>query len=303
MIIKGSFAVCFKMIIFRFLLVMISSKPRYINVGGELLDLAVPKVMGIVNVTPDSFYPASRVQDDRNIVALVSRMVADGADIIDVGGCSTRPGGDFVDAATEEDRVLKALSLIRKEFPGIVISVDTFRSVLAERAVTDYGVAIINDISGGELDNKMFDTVQKLNVSYVLSHWMPSPVPSAMGSMVASVLKWLGSRIARLNSCGVKDLIIDPGFGFGKTLEQNFELLEGLGGLRIAGMPLLTGLSRKSMIWKSLDTDPAGALTGTIALNSVALMKGADIIRVHDVKEAVETVRLINMLALSGDNK
>ena len=289
------------MTIFRFLLLMISSKPKYINVGGDLLDLTVPKVMGIINVTPDSFYPASRAQGNENIIDMVSEMVAEGADIIDVGGCSTRPGIDFVDAETEENRVLGALNLIRKEFPNIVLSVDTFRSVIAEKSVSEYGASIINDISGGELDEKMFDTVQRLNVPYVLSHWIPSPIPFAKGSIVASVSRWLGERITRLNSSGVKDLIIDPGFGFGKTLEQNFELLEGLDDLKIIGMPLLVGISRKSMIWKSLESSPSDALTGTIALNSVALMKGADIIRVHDVREAVETVKLIKMLILSGD--
>lgn len=295
--------VCFKMTIFRFLLVMISSKPRYINIGGDLLDLAVPRVMGIVNVTPDSFYPASRAQNNENIVDMVAEMVAEGADIIDVGGCSTRPGVDFVDEKTEEGRVLEALGMIRNNFPNIILSVDTFRSVIAKKAVTEYGVAIINDISGGELDDKMFDTVQKLNVPYVLSHWIPTPIPFDKGSLVASVAQWLSVRISKLNSSGVKDIIIDPGFGFGKTLEQNFELLENLDDLRVTGMPVLVGLSRKSMIWKSLDSNPSDALTGTIALNSIALMKGADIIRVHDVREAVETVKLIKMLVGKEINK
>jgi len=164
-------------------------------------------------------------------------------------------------------------------------------------------VAIINDISGGELDDKMFDTVQKLNVPYVLSHWIPTPIPFDKGSLVASVAQWLSVRISKLNSSGVKDIIIDPGFGFGKTLEQNFELLENLDDLRVTGMPVLVGLSRKSMIWKSLDSNPSDALTGTIALNSIALMKGADIIRVHDVREAVETVKLIKMLVGKEINK
>jgi dihydropteroate synthase len=282
---------------------MISSKPRYINIGGDLLDLAVPRVMGIVNVTPDSFYPASRAQNNENIVDMVAEMVAEGADIIDVGGCSTRPGVDFVDEKTEEGRVLEALGMIRNNFPNIILSVDTFRSVIAKKAVTEYGVAIINDISGGELDDKMFDTVQKLNVPYVLSHWIPTPIPFDKGSLVASVAQWLSVRISKLNSSGVKDIIIDPGFGFGKTLEQNFELLENLDDLRVTGMPVLVGLSRKSMIWKSLDSNPSDALTGTIALNSIALMKGADIIRVHDVREAVETVKLIKMLVGKEINK
>lgn len=295
--------VCSKMTTFRFSMEMISLKPGQINIGGDLLDLEVPRVMGIVNVTPDSFYAASRARNSENIVDRVAKMVAEGADIIDVGGCSTRPGTDFVDEKTEEDRVMKALGTIRDNFPNIILSVDTFRSVVAEKAVTEYGVAIINDISGGELDDKMFDTVQRLNVPYVLSHWIPEPVPVAKGDYVASVARWLAPRISKLNSRGVKDIIIDPGFGFGKTMEQNFELLENLEELRVTGMPLLVGLSRKTMIWKTLGINPSDALTGTIALNSIALMKGADIIRVHDVREAVETVKLIKMLLGKDINK
>jgi dihydropteroate synthase len=284
-------------------MVMISLKPGQINIGGDLLNLGVPRVMGIVNVTPDSFYPASRARNSENIVGRVAKMVAEGADIIDVGGCSTRPGTDFVDEKTEEDRVMRALGTIRENFPNIILSVDTFRSVIAERAVTEYGVAIVNDISGGELDDKMFDTVQRLNVPYVLSHWLPEPVPVAKGDFVASVARWLSPRISKLNSRGVKDIIIDPGFGFGKTMEQNFELLENLEELRVTGMPLLVGLSRKTMIWKTLGLKPSDALTGTIALNTIALMKGADIIRVHDVREAVETVKLIKILLDRDINK
>ena len=288
---------------FRFSMVMISLKPGQINIGGDLLNLGVPRVMGIVNVTSDSFYPASRARNSENIVGRVAKMVAEGADIIDVGGCSTRPGTDFVDEKTEEDRVMRALGTIRENFPNIILSVDTFRSVIAERAVTEYGVAIVNDISGGELDDKMFDTVQRLNVPYVLSHWLPEPVPVAKGDFVASVARWLSPRISKLNSRGVKDIIIDPGFGFGKTMEQNFELLENLEELRVTGMPLLVGLSRKTMIWKTLGLKPSDALTGTIALNTIALMKGADIIRVHDVREAVETVKLIKILLDRDINK
>lgn len=272
--------------------------PKYINVGGKLLDLSGAKVMGIINVTPDSFFTGSRVEDEKALLGNVAKMLEGGADIIDVGGCSTRPGAPFAPADVEEGRVIGALRLINREFGDIVVSVDTFRAEIAKKAVLEYGVKIINDISGGELDKGMFAAVAELNVPYVLSHWLEKPIDLKPGGMVPSILKWLGERVSFLCSKGVKDIIIDPGFGFGKTLEQNFEILDGLRSLREIELPLMVGLSRKSMIWKSLDIIPEQALNGTTVLNTVAVANGANIIRVHDVKEAVEAVKLLERLSL-----
>jgi dihydropteroate synthase len=272
-------------------------KPKYLNVSGRLLDLSVPKVMGIINVTPDSFYKGSRVTKDIDIIATASGMIEDGADILDIGGYSSRPGAEDVPVKVEKERVLKAISLIIKEFPGVIISVDTFRSEVALEAVEEYGAQIINDISGGQADNDMFALVGKLNVPYIMMHMMGTPKTMqenpVYDDVVADILKWFGERIVRLNAAGVKDILIDPGFGFGKTIRHNFELLKRLDDFSVAGQPLVVGISRKSMIWKTIAVTPDEALNGTSVLHAVALLKGADILRVHDVKEAVQTVRLI----------
>lgn len=275
-------------------------KPGYINVRGSLMDLSVPKVMGIINVTPDSFYGKSRLTDEDDIITVATEMIEDGADILDVGGYSTRPGADEISYEEERGRVITAVKIIARELPEAVISVDTFRSEIAREAVLEYGASIINDISGGETDPEMFRTVEKLKVPYILMHMQG--VPGTMqhnpvyDDVVADILKWFGERITRLQSMGVADIIIDPGFGFGKTAAHNFEMLRRLGEFSVSGLPLLAGISRKSMIWRTLDITPEDALTGTIVLNTVALMKGADILRVHDVKEAVEAVKLIERL-------
>jgi len=275
-------------------------KPGYINVRGSLMDLSVPKVMGIINVTPDSFYGKSRLTDEDDIITVATEMIEDGADILDVGGYSTRPGADEISYEEERGRVITAVKIIARELPEAVISVDTFRSEIAREAVLEYGASIINDISGGETDPEMFRTVEKLKVPYILMHMQG--VPGTMqhnpvyDDVVADILKWFGERITRLQSMGVADIILDPGFGFGKTANHNFEMLRRLGEFSVSGLPLLVGISRKSMIWRTLDITPEDALTGTIVLNTVALMKGADILRVHDVKEAVEAVKLIERL-------
>jgi dihydropteroate synthase len=275
-------------------------KPGYINAGGKLLDLKVPKVMGILNITPDSFYKGSRYNSKKEILKAAVKMLQDGADIIDVGGYSTRPGAPDISVEEERRRVLGAIKLISVEFPEAVISVDTFRADIAAEAVEQCGAKIINDISGGEADAGMFQVVQRLNVPYILMHMKGDPRTMqdnpVYDDVVADILKWFGEKIFRLRSAGVKDIIIDPGFGFGKTIGHNFELLSRLGDFSIAGLPLLVGVSRKSMIWKTLGISSDEALTGTIVLNAVALLKGADIIRVHDVKEAVQAVRLISRL-------
>ncbi len=264
------------------------------------MDLSRPRVMGIINVTPDSFYKGSRFLHQSDMMEAVSRMIADGADIIDVGGYSSRPGAEDITAGEEGERVLGAVKLIRKEFPYTVISIDTFRADIAGEAVEECGADMINDISGGEADAGMFPLVARLNVPYVMMHMKGNPGTMqnnpVYDDVVAELLSWFGERIYRLHSSGVKDLIIDPGFGFGKTIKHNFEILDNLGDFSIAGLPLMVGLSRKSMIWKTLEITPEDSLNGTIVLNTVALLKGADVLRVHDVKEAVQAIRLTEPL-------
>ncbi len=277
-----------------------AEKPKYINAGGELIDLTIPKVMGIINITPDSFYRESRVSGDKEIIETAMKMIEEGADILDVGGYSSRPSADDITPDEEAERVLNAVKLIRKELPGAVISVDTFRAEIAKEAVSVYGAHIINDISGGVADGKMIEVVAKLGVPYIMMHMKGNPRTMQENpeydDVVADILLWFGNRIAKLKDAGVKDIIIDPGFGFGKTINHNFEMLQRLGDFAVAGLPVLVGISRKSMIWKSLSVTPSEALNGTSVLHAVALLKGADILRVHDVKEAVQAVRLIQML-------
>jgi dihydropteroate synthase len=224
-------------------------------------------------------------------------MLEDGADILDIGGYSSRPGAKDISVDEESNRVLKAIKLINRKFPEAIISVDTFRADIAREAVVGCGASIINDIAGGDSDDRMFSVVEKLNVPYILMHMKGDPRTMqnkpVYEDIVADILKWFGDRIFKLKSAGVKDIIIDPGFGFGKTLDHNFELLRRLGDFSIAGLPVLVGISRKSMIWKTLDISVDEALNGTTALNAIAIFNGADILRVHDVREAVQTVRLI----------
>ncbi|MBK7628149.1 MAG: dihydropteroate synthase [Bacteroidales bacterium] len=272
-------------------------KPRYINSGGKLIDLDTPKVMGILNITPDSFYKGSRYNSDSAILKKASEMLEEGADIIDIGGYSSRPGAAIVTEEEESKRVLKAVKLVSSEFPGAIISVDTFRSGIACRAVEDNGAHIINDISGGEADLEMFGIVAKLNVPYVIMHMQGNPRTMqdnpVYDDVVADILRWFGDRIYKLRILGVKDIIIDPGFGFGKTADHNFEMLRRLNEFSVAGLPVMVGVSRKSMIWKTLGISAEEALNGTTALNALAVANGADILRVHDVKEAVQVVKLV----------
>jgi dihydropteroate synthase len=276
------------------------TKPRYINAGGKLIDLEIPKVMGILNITPDSFYKGSRYNTDKEIIEAGRKMLDDGAAMLDVGGYSSRPGAASISNEEEGRRVIRAIRLLNGEFPEAVISVDTFRSEIALEAVLDAGALIINDISGGDADAKMFSVVERLNVPYIMMHM--KGVPATMQNnpvyddIIADILKYFGEKIFRLRTAGVKDIIIDPGFGFGKTIGHNFELMRRLEDLQITGLPLLVGISRKSMIWKTLDITADQALNGTTAMHALALAGGADILRVHDVKEAVETVRLVAKL-------
>lgn len=282
------------------------SRPGYINIKGKLLDLSIPKVMGVINVTPDSFYSGSRVTDEKDIILTAIKMTEEGADILDIGGYSSRPGAADISVEEEKNRVLKAIQAVSREMPDTIISVDTFRSEIARDAISA-GAHIINDISGGEADSNMFDIVEKLNVPYIMMHMQGNPRTMQKNpvydDVVADILKWFGERIFRLQSAGVKDIVIDPGFGFGKTIDQSFEMLQRLGDFSIAGLPLLIGISRKSLIWKTLSITPDEALNGTSVLNAVALLKGADILRVHDVREAVQTVRLIKEIKKSENGE
>lgn len=277
-----------------------TGKPRYINAGGKLLDLETPKVMGILNITTDSFYKGSRYNSDEDILKAADRMLSEGADILDVGGYSSRPGATDISKEEESIRVLKSIKLISSEFPDAIISIDTFRADIARVAILECGAHIINDISGGEADTEMFPLVEKLKVPYILMHMKGAPGNMqnnpVYDDVVADILKWFGERIFRLQSAGVKDIIIDPGFGFGKTAEHNFEMLRRLSDFSVAGLPLLVGLSRKGMIWKTLEVTADEALNGTSVLNALALANGADILRVHDVKEAVQAVRLLQKI-------
>jgi dihydropteroate synthase len=281
----------------------LTGKARYINVGGKLLDFEIPKVMGIVNVTPDSFYKHSRYNTDEEILKAAVRMIEEGADILDIGGYSSRPGAEHISLAEESKRVLRAIKLISRELPDAILSIDTFRADLAKEAIVECGAHIVNDISGGDSDKEMFSIIEKLNVPYILMHMQGNPASMQKNpvydDVVADILSWFGERIFKLQSVGVKDIIIDPGFGFGKTVDNNFDLLRRLSDFSISGLPLLVGLSRKSMIWKSLEISADEALNGTTVLNAIALANGADILRVHDVKEAVQSIKLIKKLCLS----
>jgi dihydropteroate synthase len=275
-------------------------KAKFINVRGRLIDLSVPKIMGILNITPDSFYTGSRFRKKDEILKAAGKMLTDGADFLDVGGYSSRPGAKEISVEEEKERVLPAIDCIAGEFPDSIISVDTFRSEVADIAVKQCGASIINDISAWEADPLMFSLIAELNVPYILMHMKGTPstmqVNPEYGDIVPELLSWFGSKIAALKEAGIKDIIIDPGFGFGKTVVHNFQILKRLKDFEIIGFPILAGLSRKSMIWRTLETDPASSLNGTTALNAVALMNSANILRVHDVKEAKETIRLISSL-------
>lgn len=274
-------------------------KKTTINCGGKLLDLSNPVVMGIINVTPDSFYLGNRFSSTGKVVRRVEKMLEDGAGIIDIGAYSSRPGAKDVSSKEELDRLIPALKAIRKKCPDAVLSIDTFRSDVARRVVEDYGVAMVNDISGGELDSAMFETVADLNVPYILMHMKGNPLNMQVNPTYENVeqelILYFSEKLKALNLLGVKDVIIDPGFGFGKSLDHNFELLARLNDFRVFDLPMLAGFSRKSMIYKLLNTTPDGALNGTTVLNTIALLKGVSILRVHDVREAVDTIRLLDM--------
>lgn len=255
-----------------------------INAGGKLIDLSEPQVMGILNVTPDSFWEESRKQTDDEIAKRTNEIVSQGASIIDVGACSTRPGGQHATEQEEMERMRRGLAIVRREQPNAIISIDTYRSQVAKMSVEEFGADIINDVSEGCIDTDMFETVASLKVPYILMS-----TKSYMHSMILS----FSEEIQRLRELGVKDIILDPGFGFGKTLEQNYDILRDMDKLKIFQLPLLVGVSRKRMIWQLFGTSPKEALNGTTVIDTIAMMKGASILRVHDVKEAAETCKIL----------
>ena len=274
--------------------------PYTINVGGNLMDLSEPQVMGILNVTPDSFYSASRKNTEQEIADRVEAILAEGGSMIDIGAYSSRPGADDVSAEEEMSRLRSGLKILRNIASDAVVSVDTFRADVAKMCVEEYGVQIINDISGGELDTRMFSTVAELGVPYILMHMKGDPQTMQNGphydDLLTEVLRYFGSKVQQLHELGVKDIILDPGFGFAKTLEHNYELMNRMQDLQVLELPILVGVSRKSMIYRLLGGSPEEALNGTSVLNTLALLKGASILRVHDVKAATEVVRIVKKM-------
>lgn len=275
--------------------------PYTINVSGRLIDLAEPHIMGILNITPDSFYSDSRKLTEESIRLQVRKIVDEGGQMIDLGAYSSRPGADEVSVSEEMERLRKGMKVLREEAPDIPVSIDTFRADVAKMCVEEYGAHIINDISGGTMDRRMFRTVAHLGVPYILTHIQGTPQTMQQQcqyeDLIADVMLYFSQRVNDLRALGAKDIILDPGFGFGKNLEQNYALMHHLDDFSEFGLPLLAGVSRKSMIHQLLGVTPAESLTGTIALQTVALTKGANIIRAHDVREAVESIRIVQAVA------
>lgn len=269
-----------------------------VTVGTEQIDFTIPVVMGVINVTPDSFFDGGKMEDEKVMLASVEKMIQDGATLLDIGAVSTRPGAEMISTKTELQRLLPAVQAIRNSFPKIPLSIDTFRSWVAVRVIDEIGPIIVNDISGGALDSRMFETLGKLNVPYVLSHIQGTPRTMQdephYDDIIKEISTYFGERVKRLTKSGVQDIILDPGFGFGKNLTHNYELLNRLDYFKVFQLPLMVGLSRKAMIWKALGVTPDEALNGTTVANTLALMGGADILRVHDVKEAMETVHIFS---------
>jgi dihydropteroate synthase len=274
-----------------------------LNVRGSILDLSKPKIMGIINLTPDSFYDGGKNNSLENALKKTEVLLAEGVSILDLGAYSTRPGAEHISEETEYERLIPVVKAITKEFPTALISVDTFRSGIAKAAIGE-GAHLINDVSAGELDENMFQTIAELKVPYILMHMRGTPKTMAnltdYSDLLGELTQYFTKKINQLHDLGVQDLVIDPGFGFAKTLEQNYKLLANLNALKILGYPILAALSRKSMIYKLLETDAENALNGTTAANTIALMNGANILRVHDVKEAVETLKIVEMLRSSS---
>ena len=270
-----------------------------INLKGKLMNFSVPKIMGILNITPDSFYDGGIYNSKEKIQRQIEKMIISGVDIIDVGGYSSRPGAKDISIEDELNRVIPVIEIIKKKFPETIVSIDTFRSRVASEAIIS-GADIVNDISGGNLDSKMFETVSKHKVPYILMHMRGKPEnmmsKTNYENVTKDVCKYFSQRINKAHSCGINDIIIDPGFGFSKTTQQNYELLNNLEFFKEFQRPIIIGISRKSMIYKTLNTTPDKALNGSSILHTISLMKGANILRTHDVKEAVECVKIVSQL-------
>ena len=270
-----------------------------INCLGKLIDLTSPKVMGILNVTPNSFYDGGKHSDDKSVLSQVEKMLLEGATFIDIGAYSSKPSAEFVSEDEEVERLIPVIQLVLKHFPETLISVDTFRAKVAKAGIEN-GACIINDISAGSLDTTMMETVAKLKVSYVMMHMKGNPQTmqslANYENVTKEMLLYFSEKVALARSLGISDLLIDPGFGFAKTKQQNFEVLNNLELFQMLELPILVGVSRKSMIYKTLETSADNALNGTTVLNTIALQKGANILRVHDVKEAMETIKLVSQL-------
>lgn len=273
----------------------------FINCKGELIDLSIPKVMGILNVTPNSFFDGGKYKNEDEIISQVDKMLSEGATFIDIGAYSSKPSAEFVTEQEEIDRIVPAIELILKHFPEALLSIDTFRAEVAKASI-ESGAAIINDIAAGELDDKMFEVIAEYNVPYIMMHMRGNP--QTMQSMtqyddiVKEMLFYFSEKVKKARSLGINDLIIDPGFGFAKTTDQNYEVLRKMELFNVLELPVLAGMSRKSMIYKTLNNTAQEALNGTTVLNTIALTKGAKILRVHDVKEAVECVTLFEKMGL-----
>lgn len=267
-----------------------------LNLRGKLYPLDEPQIMGILNVTPDSFFAESRTSDDEQIAARVKQMMDEGADMIDIGGYSSRPGADDVSPQEEMERLRRGLRIVRKLYPDVPISADTFRADVARMCIEEEGADLINDIAAGMMDRQMFKTVARLGVPYIMMHMQGTPETMQLdphyNNLRREVMLYFAERIDRLCQMGAKDIIIDPGFGFGKTVEHNYELMNHLEDFSVFNLPILVGISRKSMIYKLIGGTPQTSLNGTTVLNTIALTKGAHILRVHDVKQAVEAKRI-----------
>lgn len=272
---------------------------KSINCNGTLIDLSSPKVMGILNITPDSFFDGGSYKNDKAIISKVEKMLIEGATFIDIGAYSSRPGAKHISEQEELERILPVAKMLVKEFPEILISIDTFRSIIAKKCIEN-GACIVNDISAGSMDTRMFKTIAKLQVPYIIMHMQGTPqnmqVNPAYKNVVTDILYYFSEKIYELRALGVNDIIADVGFGFGKTIDQNYTLLKNLELFKNLEIPTLAGLSRKSMLYKPLGITPEKALNATTAANTIALLKGTTILRVHDVKEAVETIKIVELL-------
>jgi dihydropteroate synthase len=270
-----------------------------INCKGQLIDLSIPKVMGILNVTPNSFFDGGKYKNESDILSQVRKMISDGATFIDIGAYSSKPNAEFVSEKEELSRIIPVIQLILKHFPEVLLSIDTFRSAVAKAGVEN-GAAMINDISAGMLDEKMFDVIAHYNVPYIMMHMRGTPQTmqtlTDYKDIVKELLFYFSERVHKARSFGINDLIVDPGFGFAKTIEQNYEVMQKMELFKVLELPILVGISRKSMVYKPLNMNAEGALNGTTVLNTISLTKGANILRVHDVKEAMESVVLFNKI-------